>query len=117
MDPEQTLDGTLERIVFRAEDTGFTVARFGTTSDLTTVVGTLLGAHEGDALRVFGRWVEDRKWGKQFKIERWELLPITTVVGIESFLASRKIKGVGPEMARRLVERFGTSTLEIIEKT
>jgi exodeoxyribonuclease V alpha subunit len=117
--PELTLDGTLERVVFRAEDTGFTVARFTTRggADLTTVVGTLLSAHEGDALRLFGRWVEDKKYGKQFKIERWELLPITTPAGITNVLASRRIKGVGPEMAKRLVDRFGDKTLEIIERT
>jgi exodeoxyribonuclease V alpha subunit len=116
--PEVTLDGTLERIVFRADDTGFTVARFAAAGggELATVVGNLIGVLEGSPLRLRGRWHDDRKWGRQFKIETYQTRTPETTVGIERFLGSGVIPGVGPEIARRLVARFGLETLAVIER-
>jgi exodeoxyribonuclease V alpha subunit len=117
-EPEATLDGTLERIVFRSDDTGFTVARFTVpgAAEPATVVGNLIGVHEGTPLRLRGRWVEDRKWGRQFKLETYQTRTPETAIGIERFLGSGVIPGVGPEIARRLVARFGLETLHVIER-
>jgi exodeoxyribonuclease V alpha subunit len=117
-DDEVTLDGTLERIVFRAEDTGFTVARLAGTGggEPVTVVGSLIGVHEGTPLRLRGRWTDDRKWGRQFQVDTYQTRTPETALGIERFLGSGAIPGVGPELARRLVARFGLETLAVIER-
>jgi exodeoxyribonuclease V alpha subunit len=115
--PEQTLDGTVERYVFRAEDGGFAVARFVTVEhDPVTVVGELVGVQEGLPLRLRGRWVLDRKYGRQFRVETYQLRTPETLLGIERFLGSGIIPGIGPELAKRLVARFGMETLEVIDR-
>ena len=111
-----TLDGELDRIVFRADDTGFTVGRFALTAggEPVTVVGNLLKVPEGMPLRLHGAWVTDKKWGRQFKVDSYATRTPETLVGIEKYLGSAGIPGVGPEMAKRLVKHFGMETLEII---
>ena len=118
MDGETTLDGTLERIVFRAEDTGFTVGRLAIAgaAEPVTVVGSLLGVAEGTPLKVRGTWSVDRKWGRQFKVDTYVIQTPATAKGIERFLAAADIPGVGPALAKRLVEKFGLQTLAVIEK-
>ncbi|MEJ7604673.1 MAG: helix-hairpin-helix domain-containing protein, partial [Kofleriaceae bacterium] len=115
--PEVTLDGTVERFVFRSEDTSFAVARFMTpANESVTIVGELVGVQEGLPLRLRGQWVEDRKWGKQFKIGTYQMRSPETLVGIERFLGSGIIPGIGAEIARRMVEKFGMDTLEVIDR-
>ena len=67
-DTEVILDGTVERFVYRDEDTSFTVARFQAGVEPVTIVGELVGVSEGLPLRLRGQWVVDRKWGKQFRV-------------------------------------------------
>ncbi len=114
---EVTLDGTIERVTFRSEDTGFTVARFMTAGrEPVTIVGELVGVNEGLPLRLRGQWVQDKKFGKQFKVATYQLKSPETLIGIERFLGSGLIPGIGPAMAKRLVEKFGAETLEVIDK-
>jgi exodeoxyribonuclease V alpha subunit len=116
--PEATLDGTLERFVFRNDESSFTVARFETTAhEHVTIVGELVGVNEGLPLRLRGRWTLDKKFGRQFRIATYQLRTPETLVGIERFLGSGVIPGIGPELARRLVGRFGMDTLEVIDRT
>jgi len=115
--PDQILDGTVERYVFRAEDGGFAVARFVTTGhEQVTIVGELVGVQEGLPLRLRGRWVTDRKYGRQFRLETYQLRTPETLVGIERFLGSGIIPGIGPELAKRLVGKFQMETLEVIDR-
>jgi exodeoxyribonuclease V alpha subunit len=115
---EVTVDGTVERFVFRSEDTSWTVARFVTPAhELVTIVGELVGVQEGLPLRLRGQWVVDRKYGKQFKVSTYQLRSPETLVGIERFLGSGLIPGIGAEMARRLVAKFGHETLEVIDRS
>jgi exodeoxyribonuclease V alpha subunit len=115
--PEITLDGTLERFVYRAEDTSFTVAKFVTpTHEQVTVVGELFGVQEGLPLRLRGQWVNDRKWGRQFKVTTYQPRTPETLVGIERFLGDGLIPGVGPALAKALVTKFGLETLEVINR-
>jgi exodeoxyribonuclease V alpha subunit len=115
--PEELLDGTVERYVFRAEDGGFAVARFATVDhELVTVVGELVGVQEGLPLRLRGRWVVDRKYGRQFRLDTYQLRSPETLVGIERFLGSGIIPGIGPELAKRLVAKFAMDTLEVIDR-
>ena len=115
--PEVTLDGTVERFVFRNTESSFTVARFETPEHQhVTVVGELVGVNEGLPLRLRGHWVEDKKFGRQFRVATYQLRAPETLVGIERFLGSGVIPGIGPELARRLVGHFGMDTLEVIDR-
>ncbi len=114
---DTTLDGTLDRVVFKNDESSFTVARFQTSAHLpVTIVGELVGVTEGLPLRLRGQWIEDKKFGKQFKVTSYQLRSPETLVGIERFLGAAGIQGIGPEMAKRLVTKFGMDTLEIIDR-
>ena len=114
---EETLDGTVERFVFRNDESSFTVARFETPGHQhVTIVGELVGVNEGLPLRLRGHWVDDKKFGRQFRIQTYQLRAPETLVGIERFLGSGVIPGIGPELARRLVGHFGMDTLEVIDR-
>jgi exodeoxyribonuclease V alpha subunit len=115
---EVTLDGTIERFVFRNEESAFTVARLSAADHtMVTIVGELVGISEGIPLRLRGRWVDDRKFGRQFRVATYQLRSPETLVGIERFLGSGIIPGIGPELARRLVSHFKMDTLEVIDRT
>jgi exodeoxyribonuclease V alpha subunit len=115
---EQTLEGTLEKIVFQNAETQWTVARLQSRDrrGLVTIVGNLLGVQAGAALRLRGRWIVDRKYGEQFKVDTYQTVTPATVRGIERYLGSGLVHGIGPELAKRIVGVFGTETLEVIEK-
>jgi exodeoxyribonuclease V alpha subunit len=114
---EGVLDGTLERITFRDPESHFTVARFKPLAgEAVTVIGELVGASEGMPLRLRGQYVVDRKWGRQFKVTTFQLRTPATALGIEKFIGSGLIPGIGPELAKRVVAKFGMDTLEVIEK-
>src|SRR4051812_22984571 len=105
---EQTLAGTLGRTVFSNEETGFKIARLDTEAGEATVLGEVLSQfNEGALVQRRGRWVEDRRFGRQFKVSGGSERPPETLLGIERFLGSAKIDGIGPELARRLVAHFG----------
>lgn len=112
------LEGTLERITYANEDNGYTVARVDTGrggGDLLTVVGSLLGAQPGESLRMEGRWGSHPQYGKQFTVENYTTVLPATIQGIRRYLGSGLIKGIGPRIADRIVEYFGTDTLDVIE--
>jgi exodeoxyribonuclease V alpha subunit len=114
-----TLDAVLERITYVSEETGYTIARVATDrsgQDLLTVVGSLLGAQPGESLRLVGRWGSHPKYGKQFEVHSFTTVLPATIQGIERYLGSGLIKGIGPRMAARIVERFGADTLRVIEE-
>jgi len=113
-DPETTLDGTIERITFRNGENDYTVARLASADGEVTVVGKLFGVEEGMPVRLSGQWVVDRKWGRQFQVATCVPDTPKTVIGIEKFLGSKVFPGIGPALAKRLVEKFGRDTLEVI---
>ncbi|MFJ7588093.1 ATP-dependent RecD-like DNA helicase [Streptomyces sp. NPDC097617] len=112
------VDGVLERITYANEESGYTVARVDTGrggGDLLTVVGSLLGAQPGESLRMEGRWGSHPQYGKQFTVENYRTVLPATIQGIRRYLGSGLIKGIGPKIADRIVEHFGTDTLDVIE--
>jgi exodeoxyribonuclease V alpha subunit len=113
------LEATLERITFANADTGYTVARVdaGHGGDLVTVVGSLLGAQPGEALRMGGRWGSHPQFGRQFHAEDYTTVLPATVQGIRRYLGSGLIKGIGPRLAEKIVEYFGVAALDVIETT
>lgn len=113
----ETLEGSLERVVFAAEQSPFCVVRLRVRGrrDPVTAVGPLYGVQPGEALRLTGRWVQDPKWGEQFQAESWLTVLPSTLTGIEKYLGSGLVPGLGPVMAKRLVARFGLETLDVID--
>ncbi|MFJ2820804.1 ATP-dependent RecD-like DNA helicase [Streptomyces toxytricini] len=112
------VEGVLERITYANEENGYTVARVDTgrgSGDLLTVVGSLLGAQPGESLRMEGRWGSHPQYGRQFTVENYRTVLPATVQGIRRYLGSGLIKGIGPRIADRIVEHFGTDTLDVIE--
>ena len=112
-----TLDATLERITYANEDSGYIVAKVdtGRGGGLVTVVGSLLGARPGEALRLHGRWGSHPQYGRQFVVEDFSTVLPATVQGVRRYLGSGLIKGIGPKLADGIVDHFGVAALEVIE--
>lgn len=118
--PGSVLEAVLERVTFQSEETGYTIARVATErsgSELLTVVGPLLGAQVGESLRLTGRWTSHPRYGKQFEVWSYATVLPATIQGIQRYLGSGLIKGIGPKMAERIVDHFGLDTLEVIEES
>ena len=117
--PLDTLTGTIERITYHNEENGYTVARVTPEGkDYTvTVVGTMMGVNVGETVRCTGVWTVHPQYGRQFKAERVETVYPATLAGIEKYLGSGLIKGIGPVTAKRIVRKFGLDTLQVIEET
>jgi len=119
----ETLEGIIERIVFRNEQTNYTVARFRPNDagrlfrdELTTLVGTLMGVSAGAHVLVRGQWESHPRHGRHFRVISFTpQLPITPK-GIARYLGSGVIKGIGPKTAERIVAYFGEQTLGVIER-
>ena len=107
----------VERITYQNEENGYAVIKCRAKGypELVTVVGSMPDVHVGSVLTMEGEWKIDRRYGRQFSAQKWEEALPATALGIEKYLGSGLIKGVGPKMARRIVEAFGDKTLEVIE--
>ncbi len=112
------IEGTLERVVYESPESAFCVVRLKVAGrrDPVTAVGPLFGIQAGESLKLSGRWVQDRKYGEQFQVESWLTVQPSTLHGIERYLGSGLVPGVGRVMARRLVAVFGLDTLEVIDR-
>lgn len=117
-EPTATLEGVLERVVFANEENAWSVVRLAVPGrqDLVTAVGNLLGIQPGESLRLAGEWIDDPKYGRQFKVSSYRTVAPSTVKGIEKYLGSGLIQGIGKVMASRLVKAFGKETLDVIER-
>ena len=107
----------VERITYQSPETGYSVLKCALKGydDLITVVGNLLDATAGAVLLIDGDWKIDKKYGRQFIAQKWEETMPATVYGIEKYLGSGLVKGIGPKFAQKIVKQFGTDTLDIIE--
>ncbi|MDA8019142.1 MAG: AAA family ATPase, partial [Thermoanaerobaculia bacterium] len=115
-DEPATLDGVVDRIVFANPESGWSVLRLTVRGKgEITAVGHLATAQPGETLQLRGRWVKDKKFGRQFRVESFESVRPATFIGIERYLSSGLIQGIGKTMAKRLVHEFGLDTLDIIE--
>ncbi len=111
------LSGQIERITFTNEESGFTIARVKVRGrrELVTVVGVLMAPTPGEILDMKGEWTHHPRFGEQFKLASYRTRVPATVYGIRKYLGSGLIKGLGPVMAGRIVDRFGKKTLDVIE--
>lgn len=113
-----TLQGHLERITYRHGTSPFTIAkvRVEETHRLVTVIGSMPGVQPGDTVQVTGSWDTHPKYGQQFKVAALKVMPAEPLEGIRRFLTSGLIKGIGPQMAGRLLAHFDASLLEVFEQ-
>ncbi|MGD0234324.1 MAG: ATP-dependent RecD-like DNA helicase [Syntrophorhabdales bacterium] len=110
------IKGQIERITFYNEENSYTIAKMRVQgrNDLVTIVGGLPGITPGEVLQLRGEWQTHPRYGEQFKITSYESIIPATIAGIERYLSSGLIKGIGPVMAQRLVAKFGEETLDVI---
>ena len=122
----ETLRGVIERITYHNEETGYTVAKlapdsgagrggFGANREIA-IIGNMAGINVGESVELTGRWVLHPEYGRQFAVESLRTVLPATVAGIEKYLGSGLIKGVGPVTAKRIVRHFGIETLVVIEE-
>lgn len=113
----ESLQGVVERLTYHSEESGYTVARLKAprTSELVTIVGSFAEIQPGQTLQLEGNWREHPRYGQQFQVVRYRETKPATITGIEKYLGSGLIKGVGPVTAKRIVAHFGLETLDIIE--
>ena len=113
-----TLIGQIEHITFTNEESGFTIARarLQASGELVTIAGNLLAPMPGEVLEMQGEWHIHPKFGRQFKIQHSSSKIPASVSGIQKYLGSGMIKGLGPVMAGRIVRKFGKDTLDIIDR-
>ena len=114
----ETVQGAVERVLFEAPDSDYIVFRIRREDDesLLTVTGNGPKPLVGDRIEIMGRWTQHKKYGRQMAASAWKRLIPDTADGIERFLASGAVKGIGPSLARRIVSAFGSQTMAVMEK-
>ena len=114
---DSSLEGVLERVVYFNEENNFTVAKLqvGKGTELATIVGNIPCPTPGETLRLRGEWIVDHKFGRQFRVGSCLTVLPSTIKGIERYLSSGLVPGIGPHLAGRLVAKFGIETLEAID--
>jgi exodeoxyribonuclease V alpha subunit len=113
----ETLTGVVERLTYHSQESGYSVARLKAPGerDLISIVGSFANIQPGQTLKLFGFWRQHPKYGAQFQVTQYTETKPATLTGIEKYLGSGLIKGVGPVTAKRIVAYFGLDTLEVIE--
>ena len=115
--PRETLVGSVERVTFHNDDNGFAVLKVKARGkrDLVPVIGHVASISAGEFIHAVGVWITDRAHGLQFKADFLKTTPPTTAEGIEKYLGSGMVRGIGPVLAKRIVAAFGEKTFEVIE--
>ena len=112
-----SIQGTISRITYQHPESHYTVARLDEDGGpSTTVVGVIFPVAEGEEIKVTGAWKRHPRYGLQFQVDHWEKIDPSTIEGIEKYLGSGLIKGIGPTYAKRLVAAFGTETLRVLSE-
>jgi exodeoxyribonuclease V alpha subunit len=112
-----SIQGTISRITYQHPESHYTVARLDEDGGPSTiVVGTIFPVAEGEEIKVTGTWKRHPRYGLQFQVDHWEKIDPSTIEGIEKYLGSGLIKGIGPSYAKRLVAAFGTETLRVLSE-
>lgn len=116
--PTETLRGTVERITYHNEENGYTVAQLVPegAAYTVTIIGNMLGVNVGESVALTGAWTAHAQYGRQFRADQVRTVLPATIAGLEKYLGSGLIKGIGPVTARRIVRKFGLDTLHIIEE-
>ncbi|WP_069650374.1 ATP-dependent RecD-like DNA helicase [Caloranaerobacter ferrireducens] len=110
-----TLQGTIEEIIYRNESNGYTVAILETEDDVVTIVGYIPIINLGETLKVQGNWMYHSNYGQQFKVDTYQAVVPASLNGIEKYLSSGLIPGIGPKTAKKIVEKFGLNSIDILQ--
>lgn len=111
-----TVEGSVEGIIYSNEDNGYTILELITDkNELVTAVGIMPYIGEGETLKIYGKWVHNPKYGRQFSVSSYEKVMPTNKAAILRYLASGAIKGIGPKTAQKIVEVYGEDTFDVIE--
>ena len=112
----QKLEGSVEYVIYSNEENGYAICDMAVADDeIVTIVGILPMINAGDNLTVYGKWIHNPKYGRQFSVSQYERVMPADEAAILRYLASGAIKGIGPKTAQRIVERFGEDTFDVIE--
>ena len=111
----EVLNGFVENIVFKSEDTGYVVCKIRNEKELVSAVGTVPFMKEGQNVKLTGYWTVHKQFGNQFNIQEYEELLPNSLDGIEKYLSAGIIHGIGPVTAKKIIEKFGAETLDIME--
>ena len=110
------LSGSIERVIYANDENGYAICDLGTdTDELITITGTLPYIGEGDTVTVWGKWVHNPKYGRQFKVEQSEKQLPADKASMLRYLGSGTIKGIGPKIAQRIIDEFGEEAFDVIE--
>ena len=109
------ITGEITSIIYRNEVNSYTIAEFETDEELTTVVGYLPFINVGDTLKIVGKFVEHKEYGRQFKVDTFEKLMPQTLAALERYLANGNIKGIGEAIAKRIIRKFGDETIYVFK--
>ena len=109
------ITGVIQDIIYKNEINSYTIAEFETEEESTTIVGYLPFIHAGDTLKIMGKFVEHKEYGRQFKIDTFEKLMPQTLGALERYLANGNIKGIGEALAKRIVKKFGEETVSVFK--
>ena len=110
----ETLRGNVEGVIYSNDENGYGIFDFSTEEyEIVTIVGTLPFVEEGDALSVWGKWVNNPKYGRQFRVEEFEKIMPADSASILRYLSAGAIRGIGPKTAQRIVEKFGEETFDV----
>lgn len=112
-----TIEGTIEEVIFKNESNGYAVCELKHDKDIIIIVGYIPYVNPGETLRVSGSWTTHPDYGEQLKVEYFEKVEPETADAIEKYLGSGIIKGIGPATAKKIVAKFGTESLFVIENT
>ena len=112
----ETLSGTVEGIIYSNEENGYTILEMSLEKgELVTAVGIMPYVGEGETLKVYGKWVHNPKYGRQFSVSSYEKVMPADAVSILRYLASGAIKGIGPKTAQKIVDLYGDETFDVLE--
>ena len=109
------IEGEIEDIIYQNEANSYVVANFGLEDEIITIVGYLPFINVGDTLKLYGKYVEHKDYGRQFKVDTFEKLMPKTLASLERYLASGSIKGVGEATAKRIVDKFQEETIHVLK--
>ena len=111
-----TMKGEVSRVVYESDDQSFTILKLvDDKGEEHTVTGSIMGAHDGQTLEVTGKWIKHKEYGRQLKVEAYQNILPTTNEGIEKYLCSGVIPGIGPKSAKAIVNTFGGRTIEVLD--
>ncbi len=116
MEKEETINGTVEDIIYNNSENGYTVFSVENDGDEIVCVGTLPDIHTGENVKLTGSWTMHSTYGLQFQVEYYEKTMPESIEGIEKYLASGIITGIGKKTAKRIVDRFGEASFYVIEE-